>query len=400
MLDFIILEGDPVQKRAMEKVASEVAPDWVVAFNSLPSCMSYLESSQHPFILITDIRLTSGSGASLISHFGQHKLLEGVIIHSGVDQDILEAISATAKLQGIPFVKTLAKPLDHNAFKETLTHALLGFKRRQIQKTVIDHPEFTRELLIEMMVQQNFEPYFQVQVDAYTYEVRGVEALARLHWQDSLIPPFVFLKAIEQYGLLDPFTDYMLEQSIIKLQQQRLEDITLSVNVEYLTLAQSDFSKKVLSILDRHRFPAHRLIIELTENQSHIDGVLLDNLIELRLKGIQLSVDDFGMGYSGLNEMLTLPFTELKMDKQSIDSIDDSPKCLKIVKSILSMANHLDLNTVAEGIETKQQASRMRKLGADLLQGYLFSQPVPALELNAVIHRLNAFRDVPLRSTA
>jgi len=222
--------------------------------------------------------------------------------------------------------------------------------------------------------------YLQPQV-APDGTVLGGELLMR--WSHPVrgnVPPSRFIPVAESSGLILRMGDWMLQQACEALAQmqsaQRL--VSLSVNVSQRQFRQDDFVARVRAMLELTGAPAEHLILEVTESLLIED---LENTIarmtELVRMGVRFSIDDFGTGYSSLAYLKRLPLYELKIDRSFVQDTPDDPNDTAIVQSILSMAGHLGLRVVAEGVETRAQADFLTASRCDCLQGYLFGRPEP-----------------------
>ncbi|MCU6434761.1 EAL domain-containing protein [Undibacterium sp. Jales W-56] len=209
----------------------------------------------------------------------------------------------------------------------------------------------------------------------------GAELLMRwMHPERGAISPALFIPIAEESGMIVQLGDWALLQGCLAL--LRLEragwPLTLSINVSPKQFRQTDFVDKVIAVLHETGAPASRLVLEVTE------GLLINNLQEtiermhtLARLGVRFSIDDFGTGYSSLAYLKKLPIYELKIDKSFVDDTPADPNDTAIVQSILSMASHLGLRVVAEGVETQQQADFLIASGCACLQGYLYCRPTP-----------------------
>ena len=222
--------------------------------------------------------------------------------------------------------------------------------------------------------------YLQPQV-APDATLLGGELLMR--WSHPVrgnVPPSRFIPVAESSGLILRMGDWMLQQACEALAQmqsaQRL--VSLSVNVSQRQFRQDDFVERVRAMLELTGAPAEHLILEVTESLLIED---LDHTIarmtELVHMGVRFSIDDFGTGYSSLAYLKRLPLYELKIDRSFVQDTPDDPNDTAIVQSILSMAGHLGLRVVAEGVETRAQADFLTASRCDCLQGYLFGRPEP-----------------------
>ncbi len=226
--------------------------------------------------------------------------------------------------------------------------------------------------------------HYQAQVDRYGTVV-GAELLMRWRRSDgSMVPPAVFIPIAEQSGLIERLGHWALReacQAVLRLQAAGWP-LALSVNVSPNQFRQKDFVEQVRRTLADSGAPAHLLILEVTE------GLLIDNLdetigrmAELAGMGLRFSIDDFGTGYSSLAYLRKMPLYELKIDRSFINDVPDNPGGVAIVQSILSMARHLGLRVVAEGVETAAQSSFLSASECDCMQGYLFARPAPFSQL-------------------
>ncbi len=222
--------------------------------------------------------------------------------------------------------------------------------------------------------------FVQTQVDQRG-EPAGAELLMRWrHPVRGFVPPSEFIPIAEENGMILVLGAWMLEQACDTL--VRLREIgsamPLSINVSPRQFRQADFVRDVEAVLRKTGAPAARLIFEVTE------GLLIDDLEETILRmgelarmGIRFSIDDFGTGYSSLAYLNRLPLHELKIDRSFVRDMPDKPTDAAIVKMIMSMARHLGLRVVAEGVETQAQADFLIANDCQLMQGYLFARPLP-----------------------
>jgi len=222
--------------------------------------------------------------------------------------------------------------------------------------------------------------HMQLQIDHERTPV-GAELLMRWRRADgTMVAPDVFIPAAESSGLILPLGQWALRQaclSWLRLDRAGLA-VPLSVNVSPLQFRQSDFVDQVCAVLVETGAPASQLIFEVTEGLLVNDlNETIGRMHELARMGIRFSIDDFGTGYSSLAYLKKMPLYELKIDKSFIRDTPGDPNGTAIVQSILAMADHLGLRVVAEGVETQQQASFLAANRQPVMQGFLFSRPVP-----------------------
>jgi diguanylate cyclase (GGDEF)-like protein len=244
--------------------------------------------------------------------------------------------------------------------------------------------------------------HYQPQVDTVTGCVVGAEALIRWnHPEHGLVPPFKFIPLAEEMGMIGALGEWVLRRAC--LQMKELEQLGLhlpkiAVNVSALQF-NTAFIKRVSEILRETRLDPTSLELELTE------GVIIENtastvkaLHDLKELGVTLSIDDFGTGYSSLSYLSRFPLDKLKIDRSFVVDFANSENDASLVIAIIAMAKSMNLGIVAEGVETHDQYHFMTSNGANVIQGFLFSKPVPASELKALLapyHFLQQIEAIP-----
>jgi diguanylate cyclase (GGDEF)-like protein/PAS domain S-box-containing protein len=225
--------------------------------------------------------------------------------------------------------------------------------------------------------------HYQPQVHVASGRISRFEALLR--WQNTdlgFVPPNEFIPVAEQSGLINPIGDWVLEEAM-RQQREWLDagfDVSaMAVNLSGVQLRQPGILGRIKALLGRYELQNHQLEIELTEStlvDSHDRS--LEVLRKIKRSGIQVAMDDFGTGYSSLAYLKEIPLSCLKIDRSFIMGIGEDRNSEKLVASIISMAHELDLEVVAEGIETQHQADFLTALGCEYLQGYHIGRPAPA----------------------
>jgi diguanylate cyclase (GGDEF)-like protein/PAS domain S-box-containing protein len=243
---------------------------------------------------------------------------------------------------------------------------------------------------------EQFELYYQTQVDPRG-DLRAVEALVRWRHPDKgILAPAEFIQVMEDTGMINAMGELVLEQACRQLSDWIAKgifpaDATLAVNVSAKQFRTNHISEYVKTTLRRYQVPPSRLVLEITESlllpDDHVVHRELDHLAQL---GVRLSVDDFGTGYSSLSVLQHAPIGQLKIDRRFINELDRYEPDTTLVRAIISMARALEMEVVAEGVETEGQHKALQDLGCDLLQGFLFSRPVPREELTRLLQELHS----------
>jgi diguanylate cyclase (GGDEF)-like protein len=235
-----------------------------------------------------------------------------------------------------------------------------------------------------------FELHYQPKVELPGNRIIGLEALIRWqHPQRGLIHPEKFIEVAERMGLISVIGDWTLHEAcrqIVRWQQMGIEAPRVSVNLSAIQIHREDLLAKVQDLLHTYQLQPESLEIEIVE------GVLVEDLAATSTKltavrdlGVQISIDDYGTGYSSLSYVKSFPVDTLKIDRCFITNICENSSDQAIVNSTIVLAHNLDMKVIAEGVETDQQAALLQELGCDQIQGYLFSRPVPAEKLTAML---------------
>jgi histidine ammonia-lyase len=234
--------------------------------------------------------------------------------------------------------------------------------------------------------------HYQPKVELRGGRVTGVEALVRwCHPTRGLLGPDTFIDAAQETSLIRPFTLYVIDEALHQchLWADEGQTLTVAVNVSTRNLIDVDFPDQVQALLQKWDVPPDRLELEITESAIVADMFRVKTVLDrLGAMGLQLSVDDFGTGYTSLGYLRRLPITELKIDRSFVANMTSSEEDAVIVRSAIDLGRNLGLSVVAEGVEDTAVLARLEQLGCDVAQGYLMSRPVPPDELTAWLAQL------------
>ena len=239
---------------------------------------------------------------------------------------------------------------------------------------------------------EEFVLHYQPQVDVRTGRVFGAEALIR--WNrpgHGLVPPATFIPAAEESGLIVPIGAWALNEASLqnkRWQETGLPPITVAVNLSAQQFRQKGIVDTVAGLLRASRLEARYLELELTETMMmhSVDEVIV-TLEELKALGVQITVDDFGIGYSSLNYLKRFPVDRLKIDRSFVQDIGTDADDTAIAQAVIALGHSLQLRVLAEGVESSAQLAFLRGAGCDEVQGYYLSKPVPAEEFELFLAR-------------
>ncbi|MFO1037672.1 MAG: EAL domain-containing protein [Geminicoccaceae bacterium] len=244
--------------------------------------------------------------------------------------------------------------------------------------------------LRKALEQGEFLIHYQPLVSLEDGGIIGVEALLRWSHPDlGLVPPGEFIPLAEETGLIVPIGEWVLNtacQQVKRWHRMGFTPLQVAVNLSARQFQQRNLVDMIAAALETSGLPAESLELELTESVIMRDAPeTVRRLREITALGIKLAIDDFGTGYSSLGYLKAFPIAALKIDRSFIRDIDRDPNSAAIAEAIIAMAGHLRLVTVAEGVETREQLDRLRGYGCQQLQGFLFSRPLPADDLAALL---------------
>lgn len=227
----------------------------------------------------------------------------------------------------------------------------------------------------------HFELYYQPKINLSNNQIEVFEALIRWnHPQRGFISPVDFIPIVEQSSLIEPLTDWVVKQALTDINQfnqnNTAENYSIAVNISTRNLQHPNFTENLIECLDQYGVDPQRLSLEITETELMMEiEENIKKLQRLKDKGIKIYLDDFGKGYSSLKYLKELPVDYIKIDRYFIKSIGEDTSAENILHSMINMSHALNLEVVAEGIETKAQLDFLKDLKCDYAQGYYFAHP-------------------------
>lgn len=334
---------------------------------------------------------------------------DAVGIATTIENAVAQAVEAPFVVDGREFriamtVGAAVCPPDVDEPEVLLQNAEAALKKAKTsgERVLFYQPEMNAQvaetLLLENKLrraieQQQFVLYYQPKIAATTGQVNGLEALIR--WRDpeqGLVAPSKFVPILEETGMILDVGPWAIRKALSESRDWRLTHLgplRIAVNVSPIQLGQRDFVDTVKRALDGLGIAATQLDLEITESMIMNDvEVNVKKLAAIRQMGVNIAVDDFGTGYSSLAYLTKLPVTALKIDRSFVASMTSDAQSMTLVSTIISLAHALDLRVVAEGVESEEQAKLLRLLKCDEMQGFLFSKPLPAGEVQEFLRHI------------
>jgi diguanylate cyclase (GGDEF)-like protein/PAS domain S-box-containing protein len=363
--------GDEVLQQVAQRLKDALpAPSFVARFGGDEFVVALCESSLLAIEAVGDELLAKLAAPYQVR---QQKLYLTASI--GVACKCAQGQSAVDLIQQADTAMTFAKRQGRNH--------LHFFKRAEEHSQRVDI--HLRNRFQQAIDNEQLALYYQPIIELQSGQVTGVEALMRWQLEDgSFIPPDRFIPMAEATGQIIPASEWAMEQAcrdLTKLLEQR-EQMCMAVNLSALQFSRANFFEQIIETIKSHNLTNECIELELTESILMDDSNHAIKLIErFRAAGIATAIDDFGTGFSSLSYLKKLPVNKLKIDRAFIQDIIAKPSDEAIVKGILAMAKQLQIDVVAEGIETAEQAIRLTELGCGYGQGYYFAKPMPLDEL-------------------
>jgi EAL domain-containing protein (putative c-di-GMP-specific phosphodiesterase class I) len=249
-------------------------------------------------------------------------------------------------------------------------------------------------MLRHALDERQVEVWFQPIVTMPAGRVRGFEALVRWQVGGRMVSPAEFIAVAEESGLIVPLGSHVLDEACRQLAwwrrtNPRASNLYVSVNLSPRQVWASDIVEMVSDTLHRHGLPGEALWLEITESVMMEDSVTTTAVFtELRALGVRLAVDDFGTGFSSLSYLKRFPVSRVKIDRSFVAGLGEHEADSSLVAAIIAMASALELEPVAEGVESPEQARRLVELGCTHAQGFLYGAAVPADEVPALLGTL------------
>ena len=387
-LQVMVVEDHGFQRRMALRMLGEIgvgsvhdAADGVAALDMLQRLPA------PPDVVLVDLDMPGMDGVEFIGHVAQGRLARGIALVSALDPALMAAVQTMARAFGLAVLGSNEKPVTLDKLRTILTSR----DERLHSDDEDDLVEVSLEEVRTALLHDELVAWFQPQVEFLNGKVIAVEALARWRRPDGhFVRAGHFVPLLEREGHSHKLTDTMLEQACRWKRRWDAEGMALhlSVNVSPSALADPAIADHYQQLVRDHGVSPSDVMLEITEGSLVTDAARgLGVLARLRLKGFGLSIDDFGTGYSSLAQLSQIPFTELKIDQDFVSGASAEPRKRAVIEASLDLARKLQLEVVAEGVETTEDWQMLAELGCGVAQGYLIAAPVAGEDLSDAVGR-------------
>lgn len=380
-----IVDDNEQQTQLMQAMAA-TANITTLTYNS---SINFLAAplKQHD-IVVLDLQMPEKDGIEIMRELAAKNIKPNFILVSGFDERVLHSARQLAESKHLNVIATLTKPIKAKNFITLLTETLDQCKQQHAED-IQNHSStelnsnntksFTIDELKLAIRKHQLAVYFQPKINFKDKKLMGAEVLVRwLHPEYGLIMPAQFIPLAEQHQLMNLLTEEILK--LVMKEYKKLNSaglhIKVAINLSAQNITDLAMPEKLEALIKSNAINPESFTFEMTESSLMNEiSDSLDILNRLRMKGFSLSVDDFGMGYSSLVKLYQAPFSELKIDRHFITRMTTDPDAAAIVKICILLAKELNVQVVAEGVETEDIWDALKKLDCDQAQGYFIVKP-------------------------
>jgi EAL domain-containing protein (putative c-di-GMP-specific phosphodiesterase class I)/AmiR/NasT family two-component response regulator len=384
-LYFLVVDDDDFQRQTLVDMLLSLGAKSVQQAGDGKQALAVLQSEVlHPIdIVLSDLEMPEMDGMEYFRHMGDSHADTSLIIMSALDAALITSVEKMARAYGIRLLGAIEKPITRTRLQTLIEqHESARFKAKPLSNSL---PAFTFEEVMDGLRKDQFEPFFQPKVDVVTGQIAGVEALARwIHPDHGVIAPYAFIELLEQNDKIDDLTFVMLEKAASVCRQLHASGqmISMSVNLSLTSLTDTALAGRITQIIRDAAVDPRYITLEVTETAAMTDVAhALENLARLRMRGFGLSIDDYGTGYSSMQQITRIAFSELKIDQTFVKGFAENEPLRIIVQSNIDLAHKLRIKCIAEGVETERDWNALKSMGCDLAQGYFIAKPMSQASL-------------------
>jgi EAL domain-containing protein (putative c-di-GMP-specific phosphodiesterase class I)/ActR/RegA family two-component response regulator len=367
----LIVDDEPGIRNFVQHVAESVGMQAVGAVSG-SDALNKLKSLS-PAIIVMDMQMPNGDGVQLIQGLAGLAIQAKIVIISGADTRLLEVSAEIARQRGLDIGAVLHKPVRFEELRRTLS---------DLYSTTMP---FSATTLREIIDGKAPILHYQPKIRLSDASLCGVEALLRCRdAADRPVAPELAISIAEEAGLMPALNDRICREAI---EQRRLwseggRELDVAINLCASISFEEQLPDRLAAMCAEHGVPNTAIILEMTERALERDNlVAMETMARLRLMGFRLSIDDFGTGHSSLVRLRQMPFTELKIDRSFVSNLEHSSENAVIVRSLVQLAQNLEMHCVVEGVEDAYALKFAAQLGCSEAQGYHIARPMPPSEI-------------------
>ncbi len=376
----LLIDDDPTQIAILRAYLASMKLDGVVDASDARDALKWFAPGSDADIrlVFTDLGMPNMDGFEFLKHLAKIEFVGDVVIISGHENILLESAASLGKMYGLSIKGQIRKPMTKQALDRLFTEMDQPMVRDRLAKP----SGLTREQLTAAIANKKIFPFYQPKVDLLNGRIVGAEALARWKLDNgNQISPGDFIPFAESCGLIKEVSVLILDSVLADIAENRDSwgDKKIAINLPPEMIRDTSLPDLLVERLERYDISSENICIEITEGGVlDFDPMSVEVLSRLRIKGFDISIDDFGTGAANISNLKVFPYSEMKIDQSFINNVLTDAFSAETVRTSISLARQLGLRIIAEGIENEEVLQYAKARGIDQAQGFLFSRPVPA----------------------
>lgn len=376
--NFLVVEDDDFQRRWLVVMLANLgAKNITEVVDGIEALKILLDKSRQIDVCFIDLHMPGMDGMELIRLLAKENHQTSIVLASAMDPSLLFSVETMARAYGVDTLGTIEKPATPESLERVLDAYTTPEERHQSRAAALS---FTFADLQQGLRNREFEPLFQPKVELATGQMTGVEAFARWrHPQYGFVPPESFVTALEENGEMEALAWVIIEKCIDAWRKWCAEGlhITVAINLSPSSLVKQGFADRICAYFAQQECAPHNFVFEVTESATVTNvPYFLENLARLRIRGFGLAVDDYGMGHASLQELMRIPFTELKIERTFVAGASQNESVELVLSSSLTICQRLKRQSVGVGVESQQDWDFLNKLGCTYAQGHYIAKPM------------------------
>jgi len=379
MINVLVIDDSKTMLQVMHGVLQELKVQKIDCFQFPRQAVDHVRLNLETYHLIfVDLNMPDMDGMEVIEQLSDMKFKGAVAIFSEMDDRVISLAADVTRKRRIHLLSCINKPITQNKIATVLNKCQLLFNNGNLNKRPMDIVDIRNSIRENRLI-----PYFQPKVDSQTGRLHGFETLARISIPgvvDAVLPDR-FISVAEKHELIGKLTYQLIDNAFSQfnnLFEKLNTNCKIALNISPSMLDDRELPNALMSLILKHNISINDVIVEITEKGAIESTQQLESLNRLRIKGFGLSLDDYGTGFTNIHQLKTLPYTEIKIDRSLIHNIAKDSLSQVIVESLLHIAQELDIDVIAEGIEKREDFDYLIGMHEPLiLQGHIISKPKP-----------------------
>jgi EAL domain-containing protein (putative c-di-GMP-specific phosphodiesterase class I)/FixJ family two-component response regulator len=374
----LVVEDDGFQRRTVARMLRSLGVSEVREARDGKEGLASMLGPAYVDLVVCDLDMPEMDGMEFLRHLGRAHSPASVVISSAKDRSLAVSVEKMALAYGVRLLGLMEKPVTLAGLEDLI--ARRDATEPQLRRLSVEDSSYSRREILHGVRNGQFVPFYQPKVALASGRVLGMEALARWHHPDhGLVAPGAFISVLELSGDIDELTLMILKDAAgacFRMQERGLP-LTVSVNLSLASLTDTSMADRITEVVHTMGLDTGYVIFEITETAAMTQiAPALENLARLRMRGFGLSVDDFGTGYATLEQLMRVPFSELKIDQTFVTGSAANAASGIIVESSVGMARKLGITSVAEGVESLADWNLVKAARCDVAQGYFVARPM------------------------